>query len=60
MSLTRLMQSFKKSMEFRQYLDFIALCKQSVDLQAKNTPNRASRDLAELQIRQLANRFTTK
>ena len=54
MSLTKLVESFKKQMTSEQYEKFTYFVSVGVDLYAKNTANRKCKDLAEYQIKQLA------
>jgi predicted dienelactone hydrolase len=57
MALTKLVESYRKKMHPENYKLFERSCQESVDLTAKNTKNRACRDLAEMQILQLADRY---
>lgn len=57
MSQTKKVQSFKKKMTTSDFLKFKRFCEQSVDMNAKNTPNKKSKDLAEFQIDQLTEQF---
>jgi hypothetical protein len=54
MSLLKKAESYKSKMGPDQYKTFMSLVNQSVDLSAKNTKNKQNKDLAELQIEQLA------
>lgn len=57
MSLIKLMESYKKQMDPIDYKNFTACCMESVDLNAKNTKNRACRNVAEAQIKELAEKL---
>lgn len=57
MSLLKQAEKYKKKMMPGQYVMFINTVKIAVDLNAKNTANFKSRDLAELQIKDLAEKY---
>lgn len=57
MSLLKKVEAYKKKMTHMQYNMFLAAVKHAVNLNAKNTENLKSRDLAEYQIHDLAEKY---
>lgn len=60
MNLKRLINSYKTKMIPTDFEKFKRFCEMSVDLNAKNTANHKSKDLAEFQIHDLAEKFIKK
>ena len=60
MSLIKQVEKYKKLMTPENYSKFESFCKQSVNLNAKNTANFNSKDVAEFQIIDLAAKYLNK
>jgi hypothetical protein len=60
MSLVKKVESYRKKMSKESFARFNRMVSSSVNLWATNTPNLKNKDLAELQIEQLAKTFTKK
>lgn len=59
-SLKQIFNKLRKELPQDRREDFDWMVRTSVDMEAKNTANFASKDLAELQLQQLADKLKSK